>query len=92
MKPFVASIIVILQIYLVNLSEKDYIRKKNKWLAKIKAWVDENDPSAVLIPFSGVFELKVKSVGVDGFLSIEQQAIHVGVGALGVVFLKASTL
>ncbi len=26
-------------VYLVNLSEKDYIRKKNKWLAKIAAWV-----------------------------------------------------
>ncbi|KAK9537620.1 hypothetical protein VZT92_005222 [Zoarces viviparus] len=25
-------------IYLVNLSEKDYIRKKNKWLVKIKEW------------------------------------------------------
>lgn len=46
-------------IYLVNLSEKDYIRKKNKWLVKIKEWVDKNDPGAVLIPFSGVFENKV---------------------------------
>lgn len=47
------------QIYLVNLSEKDYIRKKNKWLMKIKTWVNENDPEAILIPFSGAFELKV---------------------------------
>ncbi|KAK1121925.1 hypothetical protein K0M31_009776 [Melipona bicolor] len=46
-------------IYLVNLSEKDYIRKKNKWLIKIKEWVDKNDPGAVLIPFSGVFENKL---------------------------------
>lgn len=46
-------------IYLVNLSEKDYIRKKNKWLIKIKEWVDKHDPGAVLIPFSGVFENKV---------------------------------
>lgn len=44
-------------IYLVNLSEKDYIRKKNKWLIKIKQWIDVNDPGAVLIPFSGSFEL-----------------------------------
>jgi obg-like ATPase 1 len=29
-------------VYLVNLSEKDFVRKKNKWLAKIKAWVDKN--------------------------------------------------
>ncbi|XP_017890297.1 adenylate kinase 9 isoform X2 [Ceratina calcarata] len=46
-------------IYLVNLSEKDYIRKKNKWLIKIKEWVDKNDPGAILIPFSGVFENKL---------------------------------
>ncbi|XP_029173064.1 obg-like ATPase 1 isoform X5 [Nylanderia fulva] len=46
-------------LYLVNLSEKDYIRKKNKWLIKIKEWVDKNDPGAVLIPFSGSFENKI---------------------------------
>lgn len=46
-------------IYLVNLSEKDYIRKKNKWLIKIKEWVDKNDPGSSLIPFSGIFENKV---------------------------------
>ncbi|XP_055370897.1 obg-like ATPase 1 isoform X2 [Condylostylus longicornis] len=46
-------------IYLVNLSEKDFIRKKNKWLAKIKEWVDNNDPGATIIPFSGAFEAKL---------------------------------
>nr|BAH70818.1 hypothetical protein [Acyrthosiphon pisum] len=46
-------------IYLVNLSEKDYIRKKNKWLIKIKEWVDKDDPGAIIIPFSGVFENKI---------------------------------
>lgn len=42
-------------IYLVNLSIKDYQRKANKWLAKIKAWVDAHgaDP---LIPLSVLFE------------------------------------
>jgi obg-like ATPase 1 len=28
-------------------------------LAKIKAWIDEHDAGASLIPFSGAFELKV---------------------------------
>jgi len=46
-------------LYLVNLSEKDYIRKKNKWLVKIKEFVDKNDPGAIIIPFSGVFESKI---------------------------------
>ena len=52
-------------IYLVNLSEKDYIRKKNKWLIKIKEWIDEHDSHAVLIPFSGLFENKLLELSED---------------------------
>ncbi|RWS11817.1 GTP-binding protein-like protein, partial [Dinothrombium tinctorium] len=52
-------------IYLVNLSEKDFIRKKNKWLAKIKEWVDTHDPGAVVIPFSGPLEAKVMEMPAD---------------------------
>jgi len=43
-------------IYLVNLSEKDYIRQKNKYLAKIKQWIDTNNPGDLLIPFSVALE------------------------------------
>jgi len=43
-------------LYLINLSEKDFIRKKNKWLPKIKEYVDKNDPGAMCIPISGAFE------------------------------------
>ncbi|KAK1928047.1 putative cytoplasm protein [Papiliotrema laurentii] len=42
--------------YLVNLSERDFVRKKNKWLPKIKAWIDENNPGDQLIPFSVALE------------------------------------
>ncbi len=28
--------------YLVNMSEKDYIRQKNKWLVGISEWVKNN--------------------------------------------------
>lgn len=42
-------------VYLVNLSEKDYIRKKNKWLAKIKEWVDKHS-GELIIPFSAALE------------------------------------
>ncbi|VDN58142.1 unnamed protein product [Dracunculus medinensis] len=52
-------------VYLVNLSEKDYVRKKNKWLAKIKAWLDENDPHAACIPFSGILELKLMDMSAE---------------------------
>jgi len=53
-------------IYLVNLSEKDYVRKKNKWLPKIKEWIDEHDCSgSVLIPFSGALESKLVDMPED---------------------------
>ncbi|KAJ2080359.1 hypothetical protein H4R24_003143 [Coemansia sp. RSA 988] len=42
--------------YLANVSEKDYVRKKNKFLPVIKKWIDDNNPGDKLIPFSGVFE------------------------------------
>lgn len=50
-------------IYLVNLSEKDFIRKKNKWLIKIKEWVDKNDHGATIIPFSGAYEHTLGELG-----------------------------
>lgn len=51
--------------YLINLSEKDYIRKKNKWLIKIKEWVDKCDPGALVIPFSGALELKLQELSAE---------------------------
>jgi len=49
-------------IYLINLSERDYVRKKNKWLPKIKAWVDENNPGDLMIPFSVAYEERLASM------------------------------
>lgn len=42
-------------IYLVNLSVEDYKKKKNKWLAKIKKFVDENN-EGLIIPYSAEYE------------------------------------
>ncbi len=42
-------------IYLVNLSEEDYIKKKNKYLPKILEWVTKNGGGKI-IPFSAIFE------------------------------------
>ncbi|CAI1848754.1 hypothetical protein SEUBUCD646_0B01410 [Saccharomyces eubayanus] len=39
-------------IYLINLSERDYIRKKNKHLLRIKEWIDKYSPGDLIIPFS----------------------------------------
>lgn len=93
-------------IYLVNLSERDYVRKKNKWyvlccprldgsrfellrlipcsllfernslslsffrfitsrLPKIKAWIDENNPGDLLIPFSVALEERLVPLSWD---------------------------
>ncbi|KAL6951017.1 Obg-like ATPase [Hanseniaspora vineae] len=46
-------------IYLINLSERDYIRKKNKHLLRIKEWVDKYSPGDVIIPFSVCLEEKL---------------------------------
>lgn len=45
--------------YLVNMSEKDFLRQKNKFLAKVKQYVDENCPGEALIPYSAEFESKL---------------------------------
>jgi obg-like ATPase 1 len=52
-------------VYLINLSEKDYIKKKNKWLKGIKEWIDANDPNAIVIPFSGALEQKLVDMPED---------------------------
>ncbi|KAJ3116728.1 hypothetical protein HK100_000995, partial [Physocladia obscura] len=44
--------------HLCNLSERDYARKKNKWLVKIKTWIDENHPS-------GTFENALSQLETD---------------------------
>lgn len=46
-------------IYLINLSERDYIRKKNKHLLRIKEWVDKYSPGDTIIPFSVCLEEKL---------------------------------
>ena len=43
-------------VYLVNLSEKDYIRQKNKHLPKIAEWVKANAAGDPIIPLSVAFE------------------------------------
>lgn len=62
-------------IYLVNLSEKDYIRKKNKWLVKIKEWIDTREPGATIIPFSGALETKVGRLVYDELVTTVLQSV-----------------
>lgn len=68
-------------VYLINLSEKDYIRKKNKHLASILEWINEHAAGDPIIPLSVCLEERLtqfasekeaaeelKSLGVDSAL------------------------
>lgn len=52
-------------IYLINLSERDYVRKKNKHLLKIKEWIDANSPGDVIIPLSVCLEEKLSHMDTE---------------------------
>ena len=43
-------------VYLINLSEKDYLRQKNKHLPKVMEWIKANSPGDPVIPISVSFE------------------------------------
>ena len=49
-------------VYLVNLSEKDYIRQKNKYLPKIAEWVKAHAPGDPIIPISVSFEERLAAM------------------------------
>jgi len=82
-------------VYLLNLSEKDYIRKKNKWLLKIKEYIDANDPGSAMIPFSGALEEqlvhmsdeeKVEFLKEKGTTGALDKIIVTGYKALGLIY------
>ncbi|RZB64397.1 Obg-like ATPase 1 isoform C [Glycine soja] len=51
-------------VYLVNMTEKDYQRKKNKFLPKIHAWVQEHGGETI-IPFSCALERNLADMPPD---------------------------
>jgi obg-like ATPase 1 len=51
-------------VYLVNISEQEFIKKKNKHLPAIQKWITEHG-GGPMIPFSAEFEKKVTSQGPD---------------------------
>jgi obg-like ATPase 1 len=67
-------------IYLVNMSEKDYINKKNKWLPKVKAWVDEHSKEApeVIIPFCASLEATLVDKAAEGPKQVEDHLKQLG--------------
>ncbi|VDP12575.1 unnamed protein product [Soboliphyme baturini] len=52
-------------VYLLNMAEEEYIKKKNKWfvrISKIKGFVDAHDPNAIIIPLSATLESKLQDM------------------------------
>lgn len=50
--------------YLINLTEKAYFKKKSKWLLKLHEWVQAHGGEPI-IPFSGKFEAKLLDLPED---------------------------
>ncbi|ESW97265.1 hypothetical protein KL918_000872 [Ogataea parapolymorpha] len=62
-------------IYLINLSERDYVRKKNKHLLKIKEWVDKYSPGDVIIPLSVSYEERLSQMETDEERAEEEKRV-----------------
>lgn len=61
-------------VYLVNLSERDYIRKKNKHLLAIVKWVKEHSGADPIIPFCAALEqFLVATPEEDGLKYLEEK-------------------
>ncbi|KAJ5527755.1 Obg-like ATPase 1 [Penicillium frequentans] len=52
-------------VYLVNLSEKDYIRKKNKYLPPLFDWIKKHSEGSPILPISACFEERLALMGDD---------------------------
>lgn len=62
-------------VYLVNVSEREFLEKKNRWLAKIKTWIDEKSAGDVMIPFSGALESQLGPLKQDQHQAIIEEAL-----------------
>ncbi|ODV83211.1 hypothetical protein CANARDRAFT_9787 [[Candida] arabinofermentans NRRL YB-2248] len=62
-------------IYLINLSERDFIRKKNKHLLKIKEWVDKYSPGDIIVPLSVCLEERLSHMETDEERKAEEERI-----------------
>jgi len=52
-------------LHLVNMSEPDFLRKKNKWLPKIKEWIEKERPQEKMVFYSASLEAKLLEMESD---------------------------
>lgn len=72
-------------VYLINLSEEDFATKKNKWLKKIKDWIDEHVPGEI-IPYSAEHERKELANKDEKKRSMLPKIIKAGYNALDLIY------
>jgi len=58
-------------VYLINISQDNYLSKKNKWLIKIKEWITARCPGK-MIPFSVEFEKNLEAKQTTGQSMIDK--------------------
>lgn len=63
-------------VFLINLSEKDYIRQKNKHLPKVAEWIKANSPGDPIIPISVSFEERLTHFENDA--EVEEECKKIG--------------
>jgi obg-like ATPase 1 len=51
--------------FAINMNQKDYIRKKNKFLKPIHEWVTTNAPGSAMVPYCGAWEMELAEFGED---------------------------
>ena len=56
-------------IYLLNMEEKSYISKKNKWLGPVAQWI-KNFSNEPIIPVSAVFEHELEDMGPEAAANV----------------------
>jgi len=49
-------------VYLINISEANFVEQKNPWLKDVREWCKVNSPGAPVVPFSVSFEQKLKGM------------------------------
>lgn len=75
-------------VYLVNMSLENYVTKKNKWLLKIKDWVEKKCPG-IIIPFSVEFEQAFEKKSVEGASAMDK-IIKTGYNVLNLIHFFTS--
>lgn len=52
-------------VYLLNMSEKDYCKRRNKHLARIQEWIARRSPGSAIVPYSAKLEATLVDMASD---------------------------